>query len=324
MLNDSNMLKVLLIPLLASVFHAGLAHAEEPALPEELARIESFQQRADILAFGELGTENYHLAKVRTFLDMALSEYYENEQIGIVTAILGEVGPLLDALEQKQPEITMETPTKLNGSESVRADLWKKISILKMSAGFSCAQRAVAEAEVHLIWAGHEKYESSWAHAKSYARSAEELIKEAWDKADICGLYDNSPAAETITLSSDTLFNFGNARLGPSAHWQLNRLVDRIKRDIKNIREIELIGHTDRLRSDNKPERNQKLSERRASSVKRYLIGKGIPENKIRTRGEGSAKPLVTCPVEASKALQIKCLNPNRRVEINLRMNAND
>jgi len=310
---------LLLAILLGSVSPAPAADESLPnALQqiESLQKIESLQRRADKLAFGELGANNYHLAKARTWLDMALSEYHENEGNGIVPAAIEQAEILLDALEKKQAVISMDTPEQVTGSEAVRPDLWNKIAMLKKHEKFSCGQRAIAEAEVHLLWAGHEKLESSWAHAQSYARSAEDLIKEAQTSIDNC--VAQMPVIERITLSSDALFGFDEATLEPSAQWRLNRLVDSIKM-AKTLEEVVLIGHTDRLRSDGHPERNQLLSGQRAESIKQYLVGKGIAADKIHASGAGSSQPLVECSAKQSKEKQVECLQPNRRVEIILR-----
>jgi OOP family OmpA-OmpF porin len=254
---------------------------------------------------------------------LALSEYHENESTGIVPAAIAQAEILLDALETNQANISMDTPMQLPGSEAVRPDLWNKIATLKVHEKFSCGQRAVAEAEVHLVWAGHEKLETSWADAQSYASSAEDLIREAQNSINECAAkipvaVTNIPAIEKIILLSDALFEFNKATLEQSVQWRLNRVTDSI-RVSEMLEEIILIGHTDRLRSDGRHERNQLLSEQRAESIKRYLVGKGVPADKIRTRGAGSSQPLVVCPTKPSKAKQVKCLQPNRRVEIILR-----
>ena len=202
------------------------------------------------------------------------------------------------------------------GSEPVRPDLWDRIAALKKLEKFSCGQRPIAEAEVQLVWAGHEKLESGWSHAESYARSAEDLLKEAQTDIDVCTA--RLPVVERITLSSDALFGFDKAALKPSALWRLNRLADNIKM-VKTLDEVLLVGHTDRLRSDGHPDRNQLLSEQRAASIKQYLIGKGIPADRIHASGAGSSQPLVQCPDGVSKEKQVVCLQPNRRVEIVLR-----
>ena len=111
---------------------------------------------------------------------------------------------------------------------------------------------------------------------------------------------------------------FDKAVLDPSSHWRLNRLADNILQQDAKLEKITLVGHTDRLRSDGIAVKNQKLSEQRAESIKDYLIGKGIPADKIFTSGAGSSQPLVRCSARQSKEKQIVCLTPNRRVEIML------
>jgi outer membrane protein OmpA-like peptidoglycan-associated protein len=311
MINSS---RALLFTLL--LVSAPLAHAAGEALPEQLQQIESLQRRADKLAFGVPGANNYHVAKARTWLDMALSEYHENEGTGLVPAAIWQSEKLLDALEKKQTDISMDTPMQVPGSVAVRPDLWNRIAALKIHDKFSCGQRPIAEAEVHLVWAGHEKLESNWAHAQSYARSAEDLLSEAQTSINTC--VAKLPAIETVTLSTDALFALNEATLEPSALWRLNRLADNINMD-KTLEEIVLVGHADRLRSDGHQERNQLLSEQRAKSIKQYLIGKGVAANKIHASGVGSSQPLVECPTNTSKNEQVTCLQPNRRVEVTLR-----
>jgi outer membrane protein OmpA-like peptidoglycan-associated protein len=307
---------LLLAMLLGNISAAQSAETAGQSLPERLQLIESLQRRADRLAFGEPGPDNYHLAKARTWLDMALSKYYENDGADIIPVSIAQAEALLDALENDQSDIPMDTPVQVPGTEAVRPDLWEKIAGLKNLEKFSCGQRAIAEAEVHLVWAGREKFESSWSDAKSYARRAEELLDEAQISINGCLLPVRS--IERIIIFSDMLFKFGDASLDPAGLWRLHRLVDRIKL-ADSLDEIVLVGHTDRLRSDGHPERNQLLSELRARSIKQYLIAKGISGEIIHARGVGSAQPLVQCPTNTSKARQIVCLEPNRRVEITLR-----
>jgi len=310
MINHSRHLMFILLLSCATVYHAYAS-----AIPEQLQQIENFQARADSMAFGNVGMDNYHLAKARAWLDLALGEYHENESTGLVAGAIEQAKILLDALENKQSNIFMDTPMNMPDTETVRPDLWDKIAKMKKHDKFTCSQRPIAEAEVHLVWAGHEKLESSWEYAQSYVKSAEELISEAQAALDDC-----TPKfiAEKVTISSDNVFGFGNASLEPSGLWRLNRLADKI-RTLNSLEQVILIGHTDRLRSDGHPERNQLLSEQRAESVKQYLVNKGVSEDKIQASGEGSSQPLVDCDATQSKAKQVECLTPNRRVEIILR-----
>ncbi len=64
-------------------------------------------------------------------------------------------------------------------------------------------------------------------------------------------------------------------------------------------------GHTDNVGDDNA---NMTLSEKRAASVRRYLIGKGIDERRMTANGFGETKPIADNKTKAGRA-------QNRRVE---------
>jgi OOP family OmpA-OmpF porin len=315
-----NKILISLCILLSSI---AVAQATEDVLPSQLQQIESLQRRAGNLAFDDLDLNNYHLAKARTWLDLALSEYYDNDNSGIISAAIGQAETLMDALEKKQTDIAMDTPLQIPGSEAVRPDLLDKIGTLKKLEKFSCGQRPLAQAEVYLVWAGHEYAESGWSHAESYVRSVEDMIYTAQVAIDNCAAI-LPPAAplphviEKITLSGDALFAFDKATMNPSALSRLDKLAENIKA-ASVLEEVILVGHTDRMRSDGHQERNQILSEQRAESIKQYLIGKGIAADKIHASGAGSTQPIVQCSTRQSKARQAACLQPNRRVEIILR-----
>lgn len=302
------------------------AQAAEEVSPANLQQIESLQHRAEKLAFEVLDSNNYHLAKARAWLNLALSEYHEKDASGTLVAAIGQAETLLDALEKRQTIIGMDTPVQVPGSEAVRPDLLGKIAVLKKHGKFSCGQRQLATAEVNLVWAGHEFFESGMSHAESYMRSVENLIYEAQAAIDNCAAAPavaQAPPLDKITLSGDALFAFNKATLNPEALWRLDKLAANIKK-VAQLDEVVLVGHTDHMRSDRRQDLNQILSEQRAESIKKYLAGRGIPEDKIHASGAGSSQPLVQCPAnqskaKQSKAKQIACLQPNRRVEIILR-----
>ena len=75
------------------------------------------------------------------------------------------------------------------------------------------------------------------------------------------------------------------------------------------------IGHTDRIGS---AAYNQRLSVRRADTVKKYLVGKGIEPNRVYAEGKGKTQPLTKpgdCKGRRSARL-IACLQPDRRVDV--------
>ena len=81
---------------------------------------------------------------------------------------------------------------------------------------------------------------------------------------------------------------------------------------------ILVTGQTDRFGSANY---NQKLSERRAASVKDYLVSKNVQASRIDAEGKGETQPM-TKPGEcrgAKSAKVIACLQPDRRVDVEMK-----
>lgn len=123
------------------------------------------------------------------------------------------------------------------------------------------------------------------------------------------------PAAEQATLSADTLFAFDKAGLAdikPDGRGQLDALAAKLNAPGAQAGHVHVIGYTDRLGS---AASNRKLSERRAVTVRDYLVGKGVAADRIDAEGRGSADPVKTCN-DRKRAALIACLAPNRRVVV--------
>jgi len=126
---------------------------------------------------------------------------------------------------------------------------------------------------------------------------------------------------EKVKFSSEALFGFDKATVRPEARQTLDDLNTRLAHYPQQIAVIKVYGHTDRL---GPVAYNQKLSEERATAVKDYLVANGIPANQIQAIGKASSEP-ETKPGECvgtkrSKAL-IACLQPDRRVEVEISVN---
>ena len=124
-----------------------------------------------------------------------------------------------------------------------------------------------------------------------------------------------APAREKITVAADALFDFNKATLRPEGKAKLDDVVAKSGQLVLEV--VIAVGHADRIGS---AAYNQKLSEKRAASVKDYLVGKGIPANRIYTEGKGSKQP-VTKPDQCKgpkSAKVIACLQPDRRVDIEI------
>ncbi len=126
-----------------------------------------------------------------------------------------------------------------------------------------------------------------------------------------------APAVQKITLASKALFDFDKAVLRPEGRAAID---SEIIAKLPQVAKLELVlvtGHTDRIGSQ---QYNQRLSERRADAVRDYLVSKGVPKDRIETLGMGKTQPVpgVVCNQKNLKEL-IACLQPNRRVEVEVK-----
>lgn len=119
-----------------------------------------------------------------------------------------------------------------------------------------------------------------------------------------------APRFQKYTLSVTELFAFDSAELQKSQP-KLDEIANVLMND-STIDDVLIVGYTDRIGSD---KYNQKLSERRAEAVKKYLVGKGVKADRLVAKGKGESSPIASCTGKKNVAL-IKCLAPNRRVEI--------
>ena len=81
------------------------------------------------------------------------------------------------------------------------------------------------------------------------------------------------------------------------------------------MEQIRVIGHTDRLGSDNY---NDRLSLARANTVANYMKQQGL-QVPVVVFGKGEREPITrNCRGDKATAQLIKCLQPDRRVNIEL------
>lgn len=111
---------------------------------------------------------------------------------------------------------------------------------------------------------------------------------------------------EQINMNAKLIaFKFGKATLTQESYEVLDEIVNLLKdTDVK----IKVEGHSS---LEGNPKSNLKLSQDRADNVKKYLISKGIADERITSIGYGSTRPLV-------KGSSEKANVQNRRVEITI------
>ena len=112
------------------------------------------------------------------------------------------------------------------------------------------------------------------------------------------------PSSEKVTYAADAFFDFDKAVLKPEAKEKLDDLVSKTKEI--NLEVIIAVGHTDSVGTD---AYNDKLSVRRAESIKAYLTSKGVEANRVYTEGKGKKQPVADNKTAEGR-------QKNRRVEI--------
>jgi outer membrane protein OmpA-like peptidoglycan-associated protein len=120
-----------------------------------------------------------------------------------------------------------------------------------------------------------------------------------------------------FTLNERTIyFGFNSDRLTQESVYKLNRLLGKIK-DSGHVMSATIVGHADHIGDAGY---NQALSNRRANSVRAYMAKHGFDNTSVTTvTAEGENAPVTTgCDASGSKAATVNCLQPDRRVEVQL------
>lgn len=111
-----------------------------------------------------------------------------------------------------------------------------------------------------------------------------------------------------ISLGAHALFNHDRSNLRPEGKRELDAVAAKLK-SFSSVRGINVVGHTDSQGTD---AYNQGLSERRAASVRQYLISKGVNGNLITASGKGETSPVASNATKEGR-------QQNRRVDISIR-----
>lgn len=105
---------------------------------------------------------------------------------------------------------------------------------------------------------------------------------------------------------NNVFFETNKYDLLPQSKTELDRLV--LLLQANPTRKVEIGGHTDNVGND---QANQVLSENRANSVVQYLISKGIPADKLISKGYGETEPVDSNETDSGRA-------KNRRTELKI------
>lgn len=225
------------------------------------------------------------------------------------TVQFAEDARALAAQRQDQARIAAE---KEAAAARARAEAEEKAAQeAKRQAELAAAKQAQikAEADAAAIRAKAEadalkaKEEAAQAEAERAKKAAADLRAQLLEQFNRILETRDTPRGLVVNMG-DVLFDFGKYDLRPEAREKLAKLSGIIL--AHSGLELAVEGHTDNVGSD---ELNQKLSEKRAETVRAYLIQQGLAEASVTSRGLGETSPVVDNSTAEGR-------QRNRRVEI--------
>lgn len=325
----------------------------ESAVLGDRKGIDALQQRLRKLNEAGVLQNNYSLAKAQCWLDTAKTQYHENDRTGYVEESITESQKIIQALEANKAVKTGYDTPLVARSARLRDDLWAELTKFKNNdTTLACTAQTVACAEVRLVRAGHAQEQTGWRAATPHVMMVEDGIRRANQQAASCAPPPAAPRAaapvapvapvavaprpapapapvvtqaapvqtltrESFVLLGDTLFKYNKSGISdmlPGGIERLNGIAQRLK-SYQSISTLRVAGHTDRIGSD---AYNDELSSRRALSVQTYLATQGIRAERVEVIGRGKNEPVSNCSTKAPLPQQIQCLQPDRRVNIDV------
>jgi outer membrane protein OmpA-like peptidoglycan-associated protein len=196
-------------------------------------------------------------------------------------------------IEQTQADLARTQKEKAEAASAAQADKLAAQQQVLLDSEKRAADAAAAEAAVNLAAAQQARMEAEQRAADAQAK----LAAVAKLKEESRGL--------VITLSGSVLFASNQTSILPEAQARLNQVSEALL-STDSRRNLTVEGHTDSMGSE---AYNMQLSQRRADSVRSYLISRGYPADKIEARGIGEVRPIASNSSSEGRS-------NNRRVEI--------
>lgn len=248
-------------------------------------------------------------------LKEAKSNFQEAEKDSlIVTKAPVALKEAEEALEKSEELWKEEADKKLVDHHAYIAK--QKVAISRETAKMNAAQDEVEQAESQrqkvLIEArkaeaiaAEKRAEEALSQAEKERREAERARQRAEELAERVNKLEAERTERGLVLTlGDVLFDFDKASLKPGGVRAVNKLAQFMQE--YPDRNIMIEGFTD---SVGPADYNEKLSRRRANSVRQALVNKGISSSRIRIRGYGEKYPVASNNTEAGR-------QQNRRVEV--------
>jgi len=215
---------------------------------------------------------------------------------------------LAEEARRRQAEVEAQTATAARAAaererveiEHARQEALKAQSDAEQARAAAEAAKLAADAQAEQARAQAQQAQAAVAQAEQEKNALRERLREQLSVI----LETRETARGLIVNVSDVLFDTGSATLKPGAREKLARVAGILAShpDLK----IEIEGHTDSVGAD---DYNQRLSERRAESVRAYLVQQKIAPTSVDAEGFGESRPVAGNETAAGR-------QQNRRVEL--------
>lgn len=264
--------------------------------PRELVDARASYEKAKTGQAAQLKPEVVHEAKVS--LDQAEAAF-NDDGISDRTRDLSYVA-------QRKSELAMAQASQaaaVAAKEQAARDL-----LSLQAAGLQKAQGELSATKQQLAATG-EKLQMTGAaleQEKKARADAEKRARDAMDKLAVAAALaiKEEPRGTVITLPGSVLFQSAKWDLLPGAQAKLDAVAEALKNQSDHKMVVE--GHTDSQGSESE---NMVLSQKRAQTVRDYLVSRGVPTNIITSNGLGQSRPVADNRSPEGRA-------NNRRVEI--------
>lgn len=274
--------------------------------PVELANARTAYTRASSGPAAQVTPADLHKAKVA--LDHAEASFAEDKDaqktidlayIAERTAQIAEARAQTALAEKSGAKATQEFGVKqgeiATKTAGALADTREQLSAAEQGKAQQ-AQQAGAERTAR------EEAEQKAAASEQKAAASERKAAEANEALAKLAAKEEERGM-VITLSGSVLFRSNDAMLLPAAQTRLDQVAEAL---VAKGRTVIIEGYTD---SKGSQTTNMNLSQRRAESVRSYLVTRGFPAEKISARGMGPDRPIADNTSAEGRA-------NNRRVEI--------
>jgi outer membrane protein OmpA-like peptidoglycan-associated protein len=217
-----------------------------------------------------------------------------------------------DEAEQRAATLQAEQSAQVAEDQARRAkEAQQQAELAKQQADLQrqqeAAQRAQAEAttaqaqaRAHQAQLAQQEAEQNAEQLKQQSEQMRERLRSQLNAV----LQTQETARGLIMNLSDVLFDFNKYSLKPEAREKLAKISGILLAypDLK----VQVEGYTDNIGSD---QYNQELSERRADSVRDYLVNQSVPGGNITAEGYGENDPIADNSTNGGRT-------QNRRVEL--------